>query len=301
MLKNPPTPVVKAVELEEPRRSNFRRMAEDWDERARADALLYICSDRRYKDVEAFLESGETDYRQLVAPVLAMLDFDPRGKTMLEMGCGVGRMTHSFARRFARVCALDVSEEMLRRARALFPNLNNVLWLQGDGAGLSQMSTGTMYFIFSYLVLQHVQTADLALGYIREMLRVLKTGGAYCFQFNALTGHSMNWRGRLAWRIIDRFEEPVAGIDLRRVGRRLAARLGPGPLRVGDTWRGAPLTMRKVLETVWESGGTVHGAPGWDTQLAWCYGYKTGKTPGRPLGMGVPQLPTPALVHPPST
>src|SRR6266571_4252909 len=96
--------------------ASLRRMAEDWDERARADALLYVCSDRKYKDVEAFLESGETDYRQLAAPVLGKLDFNAQGKTMLEMGCGVGRMTQSFARRFARVCALDISEEMLRRA-----------------------------------------------------------------------------------------------------------------------------------------------------------------------------------------
>lgn len=41
---------------------------------------------------------------------------ETRGKTMLEVGCGIGRMTHRFAELFEEVCALDISQEMIDRA-----------------------------------------------------------------------------------------------------------------------------------------------------------------------------------------
>jgi len=87
------------------REKTINAMRREWDTRARKDAFHYIASWRKDWDVSAFLKSGEEDYERLVAPVLERLGFSPDGKTMLELGCGAGRMTRSFAGRFGRVLA----------------------------------------------------------------------------------------------------------------------------------------------------------------------------------------------------
>jgi ubiquinone/menaquinone biosynthesis C-methylase UbiE len=127
---------------------------------------------------ESFLKSGEEDYQQLAAPRLSALGFEPLGKTMLEVGCGVGRVTRSFAGRFARVYALDVSEEMLQRGRALHQDYDNLVWLHGDGERF-ELPDDSVDFAFSYLTLQHMPSTNLALGCVREILRVLKPNGSY--------------------------------------------------------------------------------------------------------------------------
>src|SRR5580693_5497368 len=101
-------------------------MRQDWDERARKDAFYYIASWRKDWDEASFWRSGEEDYQRLVAPRLEACSFSPPGKTMLELGCGAGRMTRSFARRFDSVIAFDVSPEMLSRARALAGDIDNI-------------------------------------------------------------------------------------------------------------------------------------------------------------------------------
>lgn len=237
-------------------------MRRDWDERARTDAFYYIATWNPAWDVETFSASGEKDYQELVAPALNELGLDPEGKVALEIGCGVGRMTRSFARRFARTFAMDISEEMLRRGQDLSPEVANITWVHGNGSDLSAVESESVEFAFSYIVLQHVPTSDLVLGYVREMLRVLRPGGVFCFQFNSVSSATMNWKGRAIWNVFDRFREPILGMHLETAGARLAALLHLDPLAAGRTWRGAILDVRDVLETIWAAGGSVAGVKG---------------------------------------
>jgi len=149
-------------------------MSRDWDARARKNAFHYIASWRKDWDLESFIASGEEDFERLVIPILARCNLPAAGKGMLELGCGAGRMTASFAKRFERVCALDLSHEMLARARRMHTERRNILWLLSNGANLSCVASDSMDFVFSYLVLQHLPKEMLALQYIREMLRVLR-------------------------------------------------------------------------------------------------------------------------------
>src|ERR1700679_446954 len=108
-------------------------MRRDWNTRATDDAFYYIASWRKDWDISGFFGSGDKDYEQLVAPVLDRLGFSPAGKIMLELGCGAGRMTHAFAAHFDRVIAVDVSEQMLDRAKQLLPEAENVQWRRANG------------------------------------------------------------------------------------------------------------------------------------------------------------------------
>jgi SAM-dependent methyltransferase len=245
-------------------------MRRDWDERARKNAFHYIASWRREWDADSFLASGEEDFARLVAPALERGRISASGKVMIELGCGAGRMTRSFARRFERVYAFDVSQEMLHRARQIHPHQDNVLWLLGNGADLSCVRTGAADFIFSYLVLQHLPSKALVLQYVREMLRILKPGGAFLFQFNGGLAPTMNWRGRLAWGIVDMFW----AVHLAGISRCFARLLGLDPAVVGKSWRGVAIESGLIGESVRSAGGEVFELSGKDTPMAWCCGLK---------------------------
>jgi SAM-dependent methyltransferase len=246
-------------------------MRRDWNERACADAFHYIASWKNDWEADEFFASGERDYEEFVAPVLKSLDFNPAGKTMLEVGCGVGRMTRALARRFAHVYALDVSAEMLKQAETYVPS-PQVTFLLGDGAGFPMLESGVVDFAFSYITLQHVPTEPLVLGIVREMIRVLKPGGVFLFQFNSRHAATMNWKGRLAWSAIDRTREPIMGIDVSRFGAMLAQQFGLDARAAGRTWRGAVVDTRVMLETLWSANACVAGLTGWGTTVTWCWG-----------------------------
>lgn len=241
-------------------------MRRDWDARATKDAFYYIASWRKDWDVSGFFKSGDEDYQRLVAPTLDRFGFAPAGKSMLELGCGAGRMTHAFASHFGHVTAVDVSMQMLNRAKQLFPDVENISWKHANGADLNDTPGGSVDFAFSYLVLQHLPDESLVRGYIREMVRVLKVSGICLFQFNGREKPTMNWKGRLVWGFIDGlWETHLAGLS------RLVARwLGLDPAMAGRSWHGTEMTTEHVLEAVNASGGEVLEISGEGTAMAWC-------------------------------
>ena len=249
-------------------------MRRDWNDRARKNAFHYIASWRQEWDLESFLASGEEDFQRLAEPALSRCGIPSSGGgAMIELGCGAGRMTGSFARRFDRVYAFDLSNEMLGRARHIHADRANILWLLGNGKDLGCVQTGSVDFVFSYLVLQHLPSKALVLQYVREMLRVLRPGGAFLFQFNGGFEPTMKWRGRLAWGLVDAFWS--AG--LVRVSRAAASRFGFDPEAAGRSWRGTAIRAERVADAAIAAGGIVREWSGANTPMAWCCGVK-----GRP-------------------
>jgi ubiquinone/menaquinone biosynthesis C-methylase UbiE len=248
-----------------------RAMRRDWDQRARKDAFFYIASWRKNWDLAAFLESGEEDYQRLVAPPLESAAFSPTGKTMLELGCGAGRMTRAFAGRFERVVAFDVSAEMLGRAQEILRDRKNISWFHGNGENLSEVNNESVDFVFSYLVLQHLPEEELICTYIREMLRVLRREGLCLFQFNGSKRPTMNWKGHLAWGVID----ALWTVRLRSLSRSLADLLGIDPEMAGKSWHGTAIASSRVAAAVRAGGGSVLEFTGEDSAMAWCCARKT--------------------------
>lgn len=240
------------------------RMSRDWDERARADAFYYSTWKVGHRwEQEEFFESGERDCELFVDPVLKELGVDAGSSGMLEVGCGVGRMTKALASRFDRVHATDVSAEMVERARGYCPELGNVNWELTDGFGFSSMGDGSLDFAFSFLVFQHVPQKDIVLRNVAEMLRVLRPKGGFLFQYNGETARRVGWRGRVIWGVLDRWKTPVIprlfGIDTREAGK---------------TWDGEAIDGEEVAAWVKRQGGRVEGVRGVGTPAAWCWGVK---------------------------
>ncbi|MEO8348083.1 MAG: methyltransferase domain-containing protein [Acidobacteriota bacterium] len=151
-------------------------MRADWDRRARANARFYVCTTAS-DSPESFAASGERD---LETEVLDGLDVSPRWR-VLEIGCGMGRLLRPLSPRVARVVGVDLSEEMLRRAREQCASLPNVQLERTDG-GLESLPDGTFDLVFSHIVFQHLPRKAYAERYFREAFRVLAPGGIFRVQ-----------------------------------------------------------------------------------------------------------------------
>src|SRR4051812_18618871 len=94
-------------------------MAAFWDARAREDAFYFVDDRLTYRapQQERFWAGGE----EALDALLAAVDAPPiePSQTVLDLGCGVGRLTRPLAARAKRVVAVDVSYEMLCRGREL--------------------------------------------------------------------------------------------------------------------------------------------------------------------------------------
>ena len=246
-------------------------MRQDWDARARKDAFFYIASWRKDWGVDDFLKSGEEDYQRLVVPFLSRYGFSPEGKTMLELGCGAGRMTHSFATRYRQVIALDVSEEMLQRGQQMLRGVENIAWKHANGVDLSAVADESVDFAFSYLVLQHLPDERLVCAYVREMFRILRPSGICLFQFHGTKEPTMNWKGRAAWAFVDR----LSRIGLRPAARLSARLLGFDPEMAGKNWHGTAIAAETIVQTVKDSKARVLEVQGEDTPMVWCCATKT--------------------------
>ena len=252
------------------------RMRRDWDERARKDAFLYIASWEDNWSVESFFASGEADYQRLVEPIASQLGLAPAGSTMAELGCGAGRMTRAFARRFRSVTAIDISEEMQSRARSYLKDCANVRWVLTDGAGLNGVESSSMDFVFSYLVFQHYPSSKLVAGSIAEIMRILRPGGAFLFQFNDSRQPTMNWRGRFISALLD----ALCSMGVKPFAQACARVAGVNPEMIGKTWRGVALPSEEVDKIVRNAGGLPAGFRGTGSPMAWCFGHKASQ--GKP-------------------
>jgi ubiquinone/menaquinone biosynthesis C-methylase UbiE len=243
-------------------------MKRDWDERARKNAFHYIASWRTDWDARAFFESGEEDYRRLVKPILTEMNFEPRGKCMVEIGCGAGRMTRVFAREFAHVDAIDISDEMQRRAKEYLQDFPNIRWILADGATLSGVTAESADFVFSYLVIQHLPSHAIANTLLREILRALKPGGVFLLQFNGARRPTMNWKGRTAWGMVN----ALWSAGLQRAARMAASALALDPEMVGKSWHGIAIESADIRRILESAGAKSLRLTGEATPMAWCSG-----------------------------
>jgi ubiquinone/menaquinone biosynthesis C-methylase UbiE len=159
-------------------------MKDFWDAKAQENAPFYIATWRGYerRDTEDFFLSAAE-----ATKFVQSSGYQPTGHDrMLEIGCGVGRMTHGFAQLFGEVHAIDVSGEMIRQAKTHLAHLPNVHLYETSGADLAPFADSSLDFCFSFIVFQHIPSKAVIFTYIREVGRVLKPGGVFHFQVNGL-------------------------------------------------------------------------------------------------------------------
>jgi SAM-dependent methyltransferase len=154
-----------------------------WDNRADEDAMYFVDNRLEYgnPDTERFWADGLEDLDKLLQALSAELE--PTDE-VVEIGCGIGRLTRGLAARASSVRALDVSARMIEGAKRHNPSLDNVEWLVGDGESLAGIESDSADAVVSHVVFQHIPDARITLGYVREIGRVLRAGGWTAFHIS---------------------------------------------------------------------------------------------------------------------
>ena len=114
------------------------------------------------------------------------------GGTCVEIGVGAGRMTRALAADFDRVVGLDVSMDMIERARRVVPRHVELHRVEGPQIPLADASADA---IFSVHVLQHLDDYAAMSRYLEEARRVLKPDGAMMVHVE-LQSRPPSWRER---------------------------------------------------------------------------------------------------------
>lgn len=172
----------------------IRQSKQKWDKLAKEDAKFFIWSIKKNQSEEEFRNSGRNDYELLVRSddVIMKLKQERKWKDALEIGCGIGRMTEFFANDFEKIIGIDISGEMIRLAKERLRQVKNVIFFETEGVSLP-CHDASIDFCFSFIVFQHMPTADVVKKTICEVGRVLRRGGGVKVQLRGVPTNKGEW------------------------------------------------------------------------------------------------------------
>jgi ubiquinone/menaquinone biosynthesis C-methylase UbiE len=173
--------VITTADIEKGTPASTEAMRRFWDDKARENAMWFVSSKLDYADTDAdaFWRSGD----EVVDRSLGMFGLSFNGsERVLDIGCGVGRLTRALSTRAASVVGIDVSDEMVKQAREAVADLGNVDIQLGNGTDLAGLPDSSFDAAFSFVVFQHIPDPAVTCTYVREIGRVLRPGGWAVFQ-----------------------------------------------------------------------------------------------------------------------
>jgi len=162
----------------------LEKMKHDWDERARKNARYYVNTAREDWTDEDFFASGQRTVAEEILTDMTNIcqGKDPKQMKVLEIGCGAGRVTRALAGLFGEVYGVDISAEMIARAKAALAGRPNAHVFQNNGADLAVLGDIQVDFAFSSIVFQHIPSREVIETYVRDVNRLLRPGGLFKFQ-----------------------------------------------------------------------------------------------------------------------
>jgi SAM-dependent methyltransferase len=157
---------------------------------------LADCRQRRLHRSQSYFESVAGDWERIRKSYfddrvtsLTIEKLLPRNLTLADIGCGTGSLTFELARFAGKVIGVDLSGEMLRRARAFAKerDLENVEFRQGDVLKLP-LESHSVDAAFCVMVLHFLPDPARA---IAGLCRVVRPGGAIILV--DLVEHKQQW------------------------------------------------------------------------------------------------------------
>jgi SAM-dependent methyltransferase len=107
--------------------------------------------------------------------------------TLLEIGCGYGRLLWHLRPLVNRAIGVDLAHEPIEQARKLMGGRGGADFHVVAGTDLTPIETNTVDAVAVFTVFQHMTRAGAA-AYAAEIARVLRPGGRLAAQFLAGTG-----------------------------------------------------------------------------------------------------------------
>jgi ubiquinone/menaquinone biosynthesis C-methylase UbiE len=159
-------------------------MRTEWDDRALENARHFVATGQLDWTDEEYFESGRENVRREILTDMGNIcqGKDPKQMTVLEIGCGSGRITRALSEVFGQVYAVDISGEMIRQASRALHDRPNAHVFQNNGFDLSVLGDIQVDFAFSFIVFQHIPSREVIRSYVSEVHRLLRPGGLFKFQ-----------------------------------------------------------------------------------------------------------------------
>ena len=187
------------ADMAEPARELFKTLQtrfSDIPEIKKDRARLAECRRRRLHRSQSYFESVAGDWERTRKSYfddrvtsLAIEKLLPRNLKLADIGCGTGSLTFELARFARKVIGVDLSGEMLRRARSLAKEraLDNVEFRQGDALQLP-LEPHSVDAAFCVMVLHFLPDPARA---IAGLCRIVRPGGAVILV--DLVEHKQEW------------------------------------------------------------------------------------------------------------
>lgn len=140
----------------------------EWDKRSNRSGLHAVFSSRWSEDECLSVDKAQEEIVFRLLPDLRRWD-------VLDLGCGIGRLSARLAERSAKVVGLDISDGMLERAR-LEVRQPHVSFVRASAGELPFRKEAFDVVLASY-VLQHILEESLFDRALNEIARIIKPHG----------------------------------------------------------------------------------------------------------------------------
>ncbi|PKE30420.1 hypothetical protein CWS43_12415 [Rahnella sp. AA] len=166
----------------------FNKVQNVWTELGEKDPLWAVLSLEKYRSanrkeaLDDFYLTGSGDVDLIEKTLIRNGITLPEGQTVVELGCGVGRVTSHLSRKFSKVIGVDISKSMIDAARSHF-DANNI-----TNASFKLLNKVEDYsylpkcdLLFSLIVLQHSPPPVISTA-VRGAIKSLNLNGIALFQ-----------------------------------------------------------------------------------------------------------------------
>jgi ubiquinone/menaquinone biosynthesis C-methylase UbiE len=166
------------------------RMKKEWNERTKINPFFVIATNN-FKSEENFWESGIFDCKNILGidtqRFKKILENNDASKmSILEIGCGIGRILIPMKKFFGNVIGIDVSSEMVQLGQKNIKDIPNCVIIENNGIDLSEFQNDSFDFCYSFIVFQHIPEKKVVENYIKEVSRVLKPECLFRFQVRGI-------------------------------------------------------------------------------------------------------------------
>jgi len=229
-------------------------MRAEWNERAREDAHYFVAFGRRDQDDEEFFATAADVVRELELELKRFPKSLPAAsRRALEIGCGPGRLIRPMSRYFGEIHGIDVSDEMIAKARLKLQGIPHAHVQPASGSDLAMFPDAYFDFVYSYAVFQHIPSAEVVFSYLRETVRVLKPGGVARLHINGLPKTSKSYT---TWEGVRIGADEVHAFA-REHGVRLLSLTGIDTQYMWTTWQKPPACRIRSVSNAFSSEQAV--------------------------------------------
>lgn len=228
---------------------DIKELQKTWDAFGKTHPFWSILTSAGKWDMEEFFKVGQSDIDGIMVYIDSLGIPLPRKKA-LDFGCGAGRLTQALAKHFDEAYGVDIALSMIELARELNQHGDQCKFFVNDKDDLSLFESNSFDFVYTTLVLQHMQP-KYSKSYIKEFLRIIRRDGLVIFHQPAEPINNTN----AALRGLKAATEPLPDSAFKA---KIHVVNPPSTLKPGTQYL-VIAEVTNLSDTTWPASGDIRG------------------------------------------